>query len=60
VDAVARLPLLNESYYQNILCEIGGMFSIAIKVDAIHKRPWIGFQSWHAAGRKVSFMPVGL
>ncbi|XP_061975552.1 uncharacterized protein LOC133697166 [Populus nigra] len=54
VDAVARLPLLNESYYQNILCEIGGMFSIAIRVDAIHKRPWIGFQSWHAAGRKVS------
>jgi hypothetical protein len=27
-------------------------------VDDIHKRPWIGFQSWHAAGRKVSFMPV--
>ncbi|KAJ6717576.1 GLYCOSYL TRANSFERASE FAMILY 1 PROTEIN [Salix purpurea] len=30
------------------------MFSIAIRVDGIHKRPWIGFQSWHAAGRKVS------
>ncbi|KAJ6720187.1 GLYCOSYL TRANSFERASE FAMILY 1 PROTEIN [Salix viminalis] len=54
VDAVARLPLLNESYYKNMLCEIGGMFSIAIRVDGIHKRPWIGFQSWHAAGRKVS------
>ncbi|KAG6763474.1 hypothetical protein POTOM_030891 [Populus tomentosa] len=54
VDAVARLPLLNDSYYQNILCDIGGMFSIANRVDDIHKRPWIGFQSWHAAGRKVS------
>ncbi|KAF9674942.1 hypothetical protein SADUNF_Sadunf10G0180100 [Salix dunnii] len=54
VDAVARLPLLSESYYKNMLCEIGGMFSVAIRVDGIHKRPWIGFQSWHAAGRKVS------
>ncbi|KAJ4837388.1 hypothetical protein Tsubulata_029285 [Turnera subulata] len=54
VDAVARLPLLNETYYRNILCEIGGMFSIANKVDNIHGRPWIGFQSWRAAGRKVS------
>ncbi|XP_057463427.1 uncharacterized protein LOC130753402 [Actinidia eriantha] len=54
VDAVGRLPLLNESYYQDILCEIGGMFAIANSVDNIHKRPWIGFQSWRAAGRKVS------
>lgn len=53
MDAVARLPILNDTYYRNILCEIGGMFSIANGVDNIHKRPWIGFQSWRAAGRKV-------
>ena len=58
VDAVGRLPLLNESYYQDILCEIGGMFAIANNVDNIHKRPWIGFQSWRAAGRKVYLMVV--
>ncbi|KAK6929129.1 Glycosyl transferase, family 1 [Dillenia turbinata] len=54
VDAVGRLPFLNETYYRDILCEIGGMFSIAYKVDDIHKRPWIGFQSWRAAGKQVS------
>ncbi|XP_065870744.1 uncharacterized protein [Euphorbia lathyris] len=54
VDAVARLRILNDTYYRNLLCEIGGMFSVANKVDDIHKRPWIGFQSWRAAGRKVS------
>lgn len=53
MDAVGRLPLLNDTYYCDILCEIGGMFSIANKVDNIHRRPWIGFQSWRAAGRKV-------
>ncbi|KAK9911571.1 hypothetical protein M0R45_035468 [Rubus argutus] len=59
VDAVDRLPLLNETYYRNVLCEIGGMFAIANKVDNIHKRPWIGFQSWRAAGRKVSLSKKG-
>ncbi|AED90750.1 UDP-Glycosyltransferase superfamily protein [Arabidopsis thaliana] len=54
VDAADRLPLLNDTYYRDILCEIGGMFSVANKVDSIHMRPWIGFQSWRAAGRKVS------
>ncbi|KAL2555557.1 UDP-Glycosyltransferase superfamily protein [Forsythia ovata] len=54
VDAVGRLPILNDTYYRDILCEIGGMFAIANGVDNIHKRPWIGFQSWRAAGRKVS------
>ncbi|MBA0624407.1 hypothetical protein Godav_009771, partial [Gossypium davidsonii] len=52
VDAVGRLPLLNSTYYRDLLCEVGGMFSIANRVDSIHKRPWIGFQSWQAAGRK--------
>ncbi|GMH11239.1 hypothetical protein Nepgr_013080 [Nepenthes gracilis] len=54
IDAASRLPLLNDSYYRDLLCEIGGMFSIAYKVDVIHKRPWIGFQSWRASGRMVS------
>ncbi|CAI9767493.1 unnamed protein product [Fraxinus pennsylvanica] len=54
VDAVGRLPILNDTYYRDILCETGGMFALANGVDNIHKRPWIGFQSWRAAGRKVS------
>ncbi|XP_016551080.1 uncharacterized protein LOC107850823 isoform X1 [Capsicum annuum] len=54
VDAVLRLNLLHDTYFQNILCEMGGMFSIANHLDNIHKRPWIGFQSWQATGRKVS------
>lgn len=57
VNAVVRLPILNQTYYRDILCEIGGMFAIAKKVDNIHGRPWIGFQSWHASGRKVSLSP---
>ncbi|KAI3739456.1 hypothetical protein L2E82_29861 [Cichorium intybus] len=52
VDAVGRLSILNESYYRDILLEMGGMFSIANRVDNVHKRPWIGFQSWRAAARK--------
>ncbi|KAI3734662.1 hypothetical protein L6452_14137 [Arctium lappa] len=54
VDAVGRLSILNETYYRDILLEMGGMFSIANRVDNVHKRPWIGFQSWRAAARKVS------
>lgn len=56
VDAVSRLPILNETYFRNILCEMGGMFAIANRVDNIHRRPWIGFQSWRAASRKVFLM----
>lgn len=59
MNAVDRLPVLNETYYRNVLCEIGGMFAIANKVDNIHKRPWIGFQSWRAAGRKVFLIADG-
>lgn len=59
MDAVGRLPVLNETYYRNVLCEIGGMFAIANKVDNVHKRPWIGFQSWRAAGRKVFLIVDG-
>lgn len=54
VDAVNRLPFLNNSRYRDLLCEMGGLFSIAYKVDEIHKKPWIGFQSWRASGRRVS------
>ncbi|PKU86561.1 uncharacterized protein LOC110099352 [Dendrobium catenatum] len=54
VDAVSRLPILNDSYYKDILCEFGAMFSIANKVDNIHKIPWIGFQSWHTSGKNVA------
>ncbi|XVE99174.1 hypothetical protein REPUB_Repub03eG0174500 [Reevesia pubescens] len=54
VDAVGRLPVLNDTYYRDLLCEVGGLFSVANRVDNIHKRPWIGFQSWRAAGRQVS------
>ncbi|XP_047317315.1 uncharacterized protein LOC124920798 [Impatiens glandulifera] len=57
IDAVGRLPILNNSYYKDILCEMGGMFAMANSVDNIHKRPWIGFQSWHAAGKKASLSP---
>lgn len=53
MDAVGRLPILNDTYYRDMLCEIGGMFSIANGIDEIHKGPWIGFQSWRAAGKRV-------
>ncbi|KAK9168499.1 hypothetical protein Syun_000639 [Stephania yunnanensis] len=54
VDAVSRLPLLNNTYYKDLLCDFGGMFAIANKVDNVHTAPWIGFQSWHATAKKIS------
>ncbi|PAN48637.1 hypothetical protein PAHAL_9G396600 [Panicum hallii] len=54
VDAVTRLSVLDNPYYRELLCELGAMFAIANRVDTVHKLPWIGFQSWRAAGRKVS------
>eukprot|EP00249_Psilotum_nudum_P011445 c23181_g1_i1 orf=1-2895(+) len=54
VNAAQRLPLLNDSYYQNVLCEYGAIFAVATHIDQIHKNAWIGFQSWRAAGRKVA------
>ncbi|KAL2552319.1 UDP-Glycosyltransferase superfamily protein [Forsythia ovata] len=45
VDAVGRLPILNDTYYRDILLETGGMFALANGINNIHKRPWIGFQS---------------
>lgn len=53
VDADGQLPILNDTHYRDILCEIGGMFSIAYGVANIHRRPWIRFQSWRATDRKV-------
>lgn len=55
MDAAYRLPILNDPHYRDLLCEMGGMFSIAYRVDDIHKRPWVGFQSWKASGRQVKF-----
>ncbi|KAJ4979255.1 hypothetical protein NE237_010035 [Protea cynaroides] len=54
VNAVDRLSVLNDTYYLDLICELWGMFAIANRVDDVHKTPWIGFQSWRAAGRKVS------
>ncbi|KAL5224134.1 hypothetical protein ABZP36_010773 [Zizania latifolia] len=54
VDAVTRLSVLDNPYYRDLLCEFGAMFAIANRIDTVHKLPWIGFQSWQAAGRKVS------
>lgn len=54
IEASLRLPLLNHSYYQDVLCEFGAFLAIANHIDRIHKNAWIGFQSWQAAGRKVS------
>ncbi|KAK3153223.1 hypothetical protein QOZ80_2BG0169450 [Eleusine coracana subsp. coracana] len=54
VDAVTRLSVLDNPYYRDLLCEFGAMFAIANRIDTVHKLPWIGFQSWRAAGRKVS------
>ncbi|KAH9295530.1 hypothetical protein KI387_039118 [Taxus chinensis] len=58
VDAPARLPLLKDAYYRDVLCEYGAYFSFANRVDQIHKNPWIGFQSWRAVGKKVSLSAV--
>lgn len=54
IDAAARLSLLNNTYYQEVLCEFGAFFAIANRIDRVHKNSWIGFQSWRAAGRKVA------
>ncbi|XP_078155667.1 UDP-Glycosyltransferase superfamily protein isoform X2 [Carex rostrata] len=54
VDAVRRLPVLEDSHYRDLLCEFGAILSIANKVDTVHKLPWIGFQSWRATSRMVS------
>lgn len=56
MDAVGRLPILNETSSRDNLCELGGMFAVANGIDDIHKGPWIGFQSWRAAGKKVTVM----
>ncbi|XP_051129398.1 uncharacterized protein LOC127250234 [Andrographis paniculata] len=54
IDAPSCLPLLNNSYYRDVLGEYGAFFSIANKIDHIHKNAWIGFQSWRATARKES------
>lgn len=54
VDAPARLSLLNNAYYRDILGEYGAFFAIANRIDRVHKNAWIGFQSWRATARSVS------
>ncbi|XP_051132586.1 uncharacterized protein LOC127252454 isoform X2 [Andrographis paniculata] len=51
IDAPARLPILSNSYYRDILGEYGAFFAIANRIDRIHKNSWIGFQSWRASAR---------
>lgn len=53
MDAVSRLPILEDSHYRDLLCEFGAILSIANRVDTMHKLPWIGFQSWRATSRMV-------
>ncbi|KAI5063832.1 hypothetical protein GOP47_0020502 [Adiantum capillus-veneris] len=54
IDVAVRLPLLNNTYYEEVLCEFGALFAIANRIDRVHKNSWIGFQSWKAFGRKAS------
>ncbi|KAJ0110733.1 hypothetical protein Patl1_00531 [Pistacia atlantica] len=53
VDASSRLPLLNNPYYRDSLGEYGAFFSIANRIDRMHKNAWIGFQSWRVTASKV-------
>nr|GEW69353.1 glycosyl transferase, family 1 [Tanacetum cinerariifolium] len=54
IDAPSRLPLLNTLYYRDTLSDFGAYFSIANRIDHIHKNAWIGFLSWRATARKES------
>lgn len=53
IDGQARLPLLNESYYRDVLCEFGGFFAMGNFIDRVHRNLWIGFQPWRAVSQKV-------
>ncbi|KZV38029.1 hypothetical protein F511_25255 [Dorcoceras hygrometricum] len=54
VDAPSRLPLLNSSYYREVMGDFGGFLAIANRTDQIHKNAWIGFQCWRVTARKES------
>ncbi|XP_075488054.1 uncharacterized protein LOC142527203 [Primulina tabacum] len=54
VDAPTRLPLLNDSYYRDVMGDFGAFLAIANRTDRIHKNAWIGFQSWRVTARKES------
>ncbi|KAJ6841713.1 uncharacterized protein M6B38_304815 [Iris pallida] len=54
IDASSRLPLLSDSYYRDMLGEHGAFFSLANRIDRVHKNAWIGFQSWRVVARKDS------
>ncbi|KAL8172514.1 hypothetical protein V2J09_024318 [Rumex salicifolius] len=54
IDASSRLPLLSNPYYRDVLGEMGAFFSIAHRIDRVHRNAWIGFQSWRVTARKES------
>ncbi|KAL8499835.1 hypothetical protein ACS0TY_019722 [Phlomoides rotata] len=58
IDGPARLPLLNDAYYRDVLEEYGAFFAIANRIDRIHKNAWIGFQSWRATARMKSLSQI--
>ncbi|KAL2613752.1 hypothetical protein R1flu_025444 [Riccia fluitans] len=58
IDGQARLPLLNESYYRDVLCEFGGFFAMATFIDRVHTNVWIGFQPWRATSQKVGLTAI--
>ncbi|XP_050387623.1 uncharacterized protein LOC126803930 isoform X2 [Argentina anserina] len=58
IDAPSRLPLLHNPYYRDLLGEYGAFFSIANRIDRIHKNAWIGFQSWRTTARKASLSGI--
>ncbi|PWA81348.1 glycosyl transferase, family 1 [Artemisia annua] len=54
IDGPSRLPLLSIPYYRDALGDFGAFFSIANRIDRIHKNAWIGFSSWRATAKKAS------
>ncbi|XP_071735917.1 uncharacterized protein [Rutidosis leptorrhynchoides] len=54
IDAPSRLPLLSIPYYRDVLGDFGAFFSIANRIDRVHKNAWIGFSSWRATAKKAS------
>nr|GEX24543.1 putative glycosyl transferase family 1 protein [Tanacetum cinerariifolium] len=54
VDGPSRLPLLSIPYYRDALGDFGAFFSIANRIDRLHKNAWIGFSSWRATAKKAS------
>lgn len=61
IDAPNLHELLRETYYQNLLCEYGGFFALAANMGSLQAAtPWLGFQSWEAADKKVALSSPAL